>query len=170
MLAVFFRSNAAPTHDWETVRGRLAVGVGICLAAALCQASGSIIAKPAMMAGADPIAASTVRVGTAAFLLLATGLLPAGFLPVPGVTLRAMLQPRVLLPTAISGFLGLGLGMTFLLIGLAYGKAGVVATLSATSPVLVLPLQWALTRQRPGIGGWIGALVAVMGVALIVNR
>ncbi|WP_207455454.1 EamA family transporter [Azospirillum sp. SYSU D00513] len=165
MLAVFFRASAAPTHDWETVRGKLAVGVAICLAAALCQAVGSIIAKPVMASGVDPVAASAVRVGTAALMMVAMGLLPGQTL-IPS----AALQPRVLLPIVINGFLGLGLGTTLLLLGLAYGKAGVVATLSATSPILVLPLQWALTRKPPGAGAWAGAAVAVLGVALIVNR
>ena len=164
MLAVLFRSGAQ-THDWEAVRGHLAAGVAVCLGAALCQAAGSIIAKPAMAAGADPIAAAAVRVGTSALLLLGGGLLPGqrvGFGP--------GLRPRIVAQVALNGFIGLGLGMTLLLVGLAHGNAGVVATLSATSPVLILPMLWALTRQCPGPGAWAGAAVAVAGVVLIVNR
>ena len=165
MLAVFFRQGEATAHDWEKVRGPIAVGVGVCLLAALCQAGGTIIAKPAMAAGADPVAASAVRVGTAAVLLLAMGLLPG-----QAMNLRAALQPRILIQIAGSGLLGLGIGMTLLLVGLAHGTAGVVATLSATSPVLVLPMLWALTGKRPGAWGWAGAVLAVLGVVLIVNR
>ncbi|MDQ2105193.1 DMT family transporter [Azospirillum isscasi] len=171
MLAIFFRAapaangNGGVPHDWESVRGRLLVGAGTCLIAACCQAAGSVIARPVMAAGADPIAAAAVRVGTSGLLLFAGGLLPGqrfGF--------GAGLTPRILAQVAVNGFVGLGLGMTLLLIGLAHGNAGVVATLSATSPVLILPMLWVWTRQRPGAGAWAGAIVAVLGVALIVNR
>lgn len=164
MLAVSFRSGNQ-SHDWEAVRGRLLVGVGACLVAALCQAVGSIIAKPVMAAGTDPVAAAAVRVGTSGLLLFAGGLLPGqrfGF--------GADLTPRLVGQVAVNSFIGLGLGMTLLLIGLAHGNAGIVATLSATSPVLILPMLWVWTRQVPGAGAWAGAAVAVLGVALIVNR
>jgi drug/metabolite transporter (DMT)-like permease len=42
-----------------------------------------------------------------------------------------------------------------------------VAVLSSTSPVLVLPLLWMTSRERPAAGAWLGATVAVLGTALI---
>ncbi|HYH23586.1 MAG TPA: DMT family transporter [Azospirillum sp.] len=165
MLAVALRGGNGETHDWETVRGRLAGAVAVCLFAALCQAAGSIIAKPALETGADPVAGAAVRVGVSGLLLVAWGLRPGG-----GPLFGAALDARVLGMVVANGALGLGLGMTLLLVGLKFGNAGVVATLSATSPVLILPMLWALTRQAPGPGAWIGAALAVAGVGLIVNR
>lgn len=163
MLAVALRSGSS--HAWEAVQGDLLAGVAVCLVAACGQAVGSIIAKPVMAAGADPIASAAVRVTTSALILTAIGLLPGqrlGFGPA--------LTPRIALQIVGNGFIGVGLGMTLLLVGLASGNAGVVATLSALSPVLILPMLWAWTGQRPGLGAWAGAAVAVAGVALIVNR
>ncbi len=163
MLAVALRSGS--THAWEAVQGNLPAAVAVCLVAACGQAMGSVIAKPVMAAGADPIAAAAVRVTTAALLLTAIGLLPGQRLGFgPGLT------PRIALQIVGNGFIGVGLGMTLLLVGLANGNAGVVATLSALSPVLILPMLWLWTGQRPGLGAWAGAVVAVAGVALIVNR
>ncbi|SMH54582.1 EamA-like transporter family protein [Azospirillum lipoferum] len=163
MLAVALRSGS--THSWEAVQGSLLAGVCVCLVAACGQAVGSVIAKPVMAAGADPVASAAVRVTTAALMLTAIGLLPGQRLGFgPGLT------PRIALQVVGNGFIGVGLGMTLLLVGLAHGNAGVVATLSALSPVLILPMLWMLTGQRPGLGAWAGALVAVAGVALIVNR
>ena len=51
--------------------------------------------------------------------------------------------------TALAAFLGLGVGMTLLLYALAGGKVGIVSTLSATSPVIILPMLWARTGERP---------------------
>ncbi len=162
MLAVALRGGS---HDWESVRGPLLVGVGVCLIAALCQAAGSILAKPALTAGADPMAGAAVRVGASGLLLWAGALLPG-----ERAKLVQGLTPRIVAMIAANGFIGLGLGMTLLLIGLKFGDAGVAATLSATSPVLILPMLWALTRQAPRPGAWIGAALAVAGVVLIVNR
>jgi len=67
----------------------------------------------------------------------------------------------------ISGFLAMGVGMTLLMYGLAIGDAGVVATLSATTPVLILPLLWMTTGIRPPLMAWISAVVTVLGIALI---
>jgi drug/metabolite transporter (DMT)-like permease len=162
MLAVALRGGS---HALESVRGPLLAGVGVCLIAALCQAAGSILAKPALAAGADPVAGAAVRVGVSGLLLWAGALLPgarAGVLE--GLT------PRLVALIAANGFIGLGLGMTLLMIGLKFGDAGIAATLSATSPVLILPMLWALTRQPPRPGAWIGAALAVAGVMLIVNR
>lgn len=162
MLAVALRGGS---HHLESVRGPLLAGVGVCLIAALCQASGSILAKPALVAGADPMAGAAVRVGMSGLLLWLGALLPGGQTAVfAGVT------PRVVALTAANGFVGLCLGMTLLMIGLKFGDAAIAATLSATSPVLILPMLWALTRQPPRPGAWIGAALAVAGVMLIVNR
>ena len=38
----------------------------------------------------------------------------------------------------LSGFLGMALGMSLLLIALKYADAGIVATLSSTSPIMIL--------------------------------
>ncbi len=184
MLAVALRSGS--THSWEAIQGSLLAGVSVCLLAAVGQAAGSIIAKPVMAAGADPIASAAVRVTTAALMFTAIGALSAirGGAAVAGVglpdgrfggmlgglLLPRGLTPKLMLQIAGNGLLGVGLGMTLLLVGLAHGNAGVVATLSALSPVLILPMMWLLTGQRPALGAWVGAAVAVAGVALIVNR
>ncbi|MBK1836407.1 DMT family transporter [Azospirillum sp. YIM B02556] len=182
MLAVALRSGS--THSWEAIQGSLLAGVSVCLLAAVGQAAGSIVAKPVMAAGADPIASAAVRVTTAALMFTAIGILSAvrggksamaGGQSLGGQSLSGLLLPRGLTPKLLmliagNGLLGVGLGMTLLLVGLAHGNAGVVATLSALSPVLILPMMWLLTGQRPSLGAWAGAAVAVAGVALIVNR
>ena len=182
MLAVALRSGS--THSWEAIQGSLLAGVSVCLLAAVGQAAGSIVAKPVMAAGADPIASAAVRVTTAALMFTAIGILSAvrggksataggqsfGGQSLSGLLLPRGLTPKLLMLIAGNGLLGVGLGMTLLLVGLAHGNAGVVATLSALSPVLILPMMWLLTGQRPSLGAWAGAAVAVAGVALIVNR
>ncbi|MDR2243965.1 MAG: DMT family transporter [Burkholderiales bacterium] len=163
MLAIAFGRSAGQKHQWESVRGPLAIGVAIALLAALCQAVSSLIAKPVMASGVDPIAASVVRVSAAVLFFTLLGFLPQLRPP-------TRITPRLFLQSSASGLCGMVLGMTTLLYALAHGQTGLVATLSSTSPIMILPLLWLRTKERPALGAWIGAAIAVVGIALIFNR
>ncbi|EAB6718131.1 DMT family transporter, partial [Salmonella enterica subsp. enterica] len=165
LLAILFGKRRAQMHVWETVKGPLWIGVALGLGAALGQAIGSIIAKPVMASGLDPFAASMVRVGVAAFCLSALIAMP-----IPAVKPKGPLTWRIFLLTALTGALALGVGMTLLLFALSGGNVGIVSTLSATSPVLILPLLWLRTGERPAAGAWLGAAFVVAGMALIFWR
>ena len=52
-------------------------------------------------------------------------------------------------------------------VALSGGKVGIVSTLSATSPVMILPMLWLKTGERPAGGAWAGALLVVIGMGLI---
>ncbi len=162
-LAVLGRPRQ-DAHRLETVRGALVIGVLFGLGGALGQAAGSLIARPLMAAGLDPYLASMVRVGASGLamtVLAATPLAPARPRP---VTRLAMAQA---LATAIIGLL---MGMTLFLYALQGAETGIIATLSATSPVIILPLLWLRTGQRPTGTSVLGAGLAVAGLALIFTR
>ena len=162
VLAIVFGKRRSQLHHWEHVRGPLWIGVGLGLTSALSQAVGSLIARPVMAAGVDSVAASATRIGIAALALTLVGLLPIRhFRATNALTLRHAIV------VAISGFLAMGLGMTLLLFALSGGKVGIVSTLSATSPALILPLLWLTTKEMPAPGAWVGALLVVGGTAMI---
>ena len=165
MTAVLLGQHKDEDHAWERHRGRLGVGVALALLAALCQALGSLIAKPAMAAGVDPLAASALRATVASgahFALLALGV---------GVArAQAPASPKVLAQTALNGFVGMGLGMTLVLLALRHGDVGMVAILSSVSPVLLLPLLWLKLGRSPAPGAWLGAVMTVAGTAIILSR
>jgi EamA-like transporter family. len=52
----------------------------------------------------------------------------------------------------------------FALVG---GQAGVVSTLSSAAPVVMLPLLWITSGQRPAWSAWLGAVVVCVGTGLI---
>jgi drug/metabolite transporter (DMT)-like permease len=70
----------------------------------------------------------------------------------------------------LTAVIGLLLGMTLFLYALQGVETGIIATLSATSPVMILPLLWLRTGQRPTATSWLGAGLAVAGLALIFTR
>jgi drug/metabolite transporter (DMT)-like permease len=165
MLAILLGRHKGETHDWEADRGHVGLGVALALLAALCQAVGSLIAKPVMAQQVDPIMASAVRVtvATAAHAVL----LLSGFRAA-----RASRAPtlRVLAQTGLNGFIAMGIGMTLVLLALEKGDVGMVAILSSVSPILVLPLLWLQLKRAPAPGAWLGAVLTVVGTALILWR
>ena len=66
-----------------------------------------------------------------------------------------------------SALAGMVVGMSFLMAALARGDVGIVTTLSSTTPILILPMVWAVYRRIPGPLAWVGAAMAVVGTALI---
>jgi len=162
ILSIVFGKRRDQIHQWEDVHGSLFVGVGFGLLAGLCQAVGAIMAKPALEAGADPIAVSAIRVGVGALCLLLT-------LLTPGQKMKAKtkLTLALFLRTSLSGLVGMGIGMSLLLFALARENAGIVMTLSSLMPVLVLPILWYMTKERPAFGAAIGALLSISGTGLI---
>ena len=165
MTAVLLGKRKEDDHAWEADRGHVGLGVALALVAAACQALGSFIAKPLMTADVDPMTASAVRVtagSLAHWVVLWLGFAVAK--PHRPANLRVLAQ------TALNGFLGMGVGMSLVLLALKKGDVSTVAILSSVSPVLVLPLLWLYLRRPPAPGAWLGAGMTVLGTALILLR
>lgn len=163
--AILLGRREGDAHAWEADRGSVGLGVALGLLAALCQAVSSLIARPVMQAGVDPVAASAVRVSVACaahFVLLWAGF-PAARPVLPA-------NARALGLTALNGLVGMGLGMTLVLLALRYGEVGIVSVLSSVTPVMLLPLLWWKLRRAPAPGAWLGAGLTCLGTALILLR
>lgn len=146
----------------EPTPRRSLAGVALGLGGALGQAGGLVLSKLGM-GGYDPVAATQVRVlaGIGGYLLL---LLVCR----RWASVGAALRDRPALGKACAGaFFGPFLGVSLSLYAVRHTLAGVAASIMALQPVLVIPLVVLLHRERVGVGGIVGALVAVAGVALL---
>ena len=162
VIAITYGTNKENSHRWESIEGSLYLGIIFGILAALCQAIGLIIMKPILDLGVDPIASAAVRTSVSAILLSFTFMSNNKYL----VSLNPITM-KLVFKSIISGFLGMALGMSLLLVALQHADAGIVATLSSTSPVLVLFLIWVLTKKLPTLGAWIGTVLAIVGTGLI---
>jgi drug/metabolite transporter (DMT)-like permease len=136
------------------------IGIGLGLVTSLAQALGSLLARPAMLEGADPVAAMVVRSGTGALFFIA-------LLALPALRPAALPSRSEVRQIGFSALAGMVVGMSFLMAALARGDVGIVTTLSSTTPILILPMVWAVYRRIPGPLAWVGAALAVLGTALI---
>lgn len=162
VMAVVFGKRKDQQHQWEAIKGPIWVGVSLGVFAALCQAIGSILARPVMEAGVDPVAASALRVGTSALMLSIMVQLP-----IKAFKRANPLTPKLLGLTVLAGVNGMGIGMTLFLFALEGGEVGIISTITATSPAILLPILWIKTKEVPALGAWIGAGLVVAGSAFL---
>lgn len=152
---------AVATPPAPPLTGPLWPGIVLGIITALGQAIGTLLARPAMAAGVEPFTAMALRAGLAALIFMALAATPFG-------RSRPLADgPRTIALALIAAFIGTALGMSFLMAALHRGSVGIVSTLSSLTPVLILPMVWIRTGQRPTLPAWIGASLAIAGTALI---
>ncbi len=145
---------AAPGVPW--------LGIGFGLILAVGQALGSLLSRPVMASGVDPLTGMAIRAGIAGAFYFSLPLLPFGIFRKPYV-----FSARTLAIGIGAGIIGTGIGMPLLMAALAKGNVGIVSTLSSMTPVIVLPMIWARSGKVPQRAAWVGAIMAVCGTALI---
>lgn len=135
-------------------------GILLGVITSLGQAAGTLLARPAMATGVEAFTAMAIRSGLGALFFIALMILPFA---------RAARMPDAHSLWTIGGsaFAGIFLGMSLMMAALSSGQVGIVATLTSTTPVLILPLIWITTGRAPALAGWIGAGLAVLGTGLI---
>jgi uncharacterized membrane protein len=137
-------------------------GLGLAFCGALGQAAGLVLSKVGM-GTYDAVAATQVRVlaGAAGYALL---FFPLRWWPRVAEALR---DRRALGLSSVGAFFGPFLGVSLSLYAVRNTVAGVAASIMAVSPVLIIPLVVVFRGEKVGIGGVLGTVVAVAGVALL---
>jgi drug/metabolite transporter (DMT)-like permease len=139
-------------------------GIVLGVTTAIGQAIGTLLARPAMAAGVEPFSAMALRSGLAVILFIVLAATPFGR------GKREAVQFGTVGLAVLSAFVGTSLGMSCLMAALRTGNVGIVSTLSSITPVLVLPMVWLRTGQRPTAAAWLGAALVIAGTALISSR
>ena len=137
-------------------------GVSLAVIAALCQAVGVCLARPALQD-------THTLVGTAMrFVPAVVGLLVIEqFRPVGGTSLRDLVTDRRRLAIlSVAAFAGTFVGVLLLTFGTKYAEAGVVTAISHTFPVWVVPIARYTIKEPVQLAAVFWTLVAVAGVAL----
>jgi len=160
--------------------------------AGLCQASGLILAKKAMLHATDvdivlnAWSVTLVRMifGVAGIIIFFTVLRAARWrrakidesmavspeterLPPPRTTFFQSVWPFALLMTVIGAFFGPVCGVWMSMVAIEKTEAGIAATLMAMTPVFILPFAAWIEKERISWRAICGAIVAILGVAIL---
>lgn len=157
------KSNNVP--DLKKDRKALLLGVVFAIAGAFCQAIGYVYGKRGMTmdGGISPLTATFLRM-IGAFLLVWIIVLVAGYAP----NVKRAIKDNKGLGFALGGtvtgpFLGVWASMGAAL----YTKIGIASTLMSLTPVFIIPLVWIIYKEKVSPRSIIGAVVAVVGIALL---
>lgn len=161
ILAVLSEQTEGETHILERVEGSIWLVTGIGLLAGLGQALGLLILKQPIQEGLHPVAATTVRLWVCVAALIMYDMLRKKENIVSA-------SPGLILKAVIPGFMGYVVASSLLLYALTQRNTAEVVVLGSLSPVMILPLQWLITRQRLGLGAYVGGGLAVVGTCLLV--
>ncbi len=152
----------------ETVSKKLkSYGIFFALIGAVGQGAGLVLAKkgidlnPGMTL--NPLSAALMRLILGA-LSVWIGMLLAGKLPELHEAIKSRDGIR---NTALGALIGPFLGITLSMVAVTYTETGIAQTLMSLMPVLIIPTVWIVYRQRTSWRGIVGAVVAVVGVAIL---
>ena len=160
IVAIQF-NRTIPNDDLENIQGNKYIGLIAGVGLALCQAIGIIFMKSALEV-TDPIIVSYLRVLIAAILMFFS----LGFLKNNNL-LERMKDIKKTFYSIFLGFMGMGVGMTMLIIALKNGDPGIISTLSSTMPIMIIPILWIVTKNYAGNLAVIGATLTCFGAGVI---
>jgi len=142
-------------------------GAFSALIAAMGQGFGVVLSKKGMYLGVsvpmNSLSAALIRM-TVATVFVWTCALVWGKLP----ELRKAVKDRDGMKfTAGGALIGPFLGMTLSMVAVAYAQAGIAQTLMSLAPIIIIPVVWVIYGERTNWRGIFGALIAVIGVAVL---
>jgi drug/metabolite transporter (DMT)-like permease len=149
----------------QAVRRKWGSGIVYALLAALCMSLGIISAKIGM-AGSSAMQATFIRIVAAGAGLalwgLATRQLHHWVVPFK--------DPRLLRLTSVAVLVVMFGGFWLSLVALKFIDVSVATVLNSTEPLFVLPMVALILKEKAPVRGIVGAVVAVVGVALVLHR
>lgn len=153
-------------HGDEHIRGSKTIGVIFGIVAALGQGIGVILAKIGLSGGIDALSATLMRMLPATVALWGVAI----FTRHAGASILAM-RDKISALIVISGsVVGPFIGVWLSNVAVKHTEAGIAATLLATVPILLIPMEYVIHRRIPTLRAVLGAVMAVVGVGLIFLR
>lgn len=156
------RPDSSATNHTEAKGDTLRQGILLGLGAALGQAGGMVLGKIGM-GNYDPVASGQIRVLAGVLGFSAVFFIVDWW----GKTRDAIRDKTALGYASIGAFMGPVLGVTLSLFAVQHTETGVAATIMSTTPVLLIPVVVLARLEKVTLRAGLGALIAVIGVAML---
>jgi drug/metabolite transporter (DMT)-like permease len=166
IVVVLLERDRAPEEKLVSAK-RKNRGLVFALISAMGQGFGVVLSKKGMYVGVseamNPVSAALIRMLLAGWFVWTCALL-AGRLP----ELHDAARDKGGIKYAAAGaVVGPFAGMTLSMVAIANAEAGVAQTLMSLMPVFIIPVVWITYREKTSWRGMLGAVVAVIGVAIL---
>lgn len=166
-IIVVLLEREETSKETSPTRKRKTWGVFFAVVAALGQGFGLVLSKKGMYLDSsvamNPLSAALMRMLLAGVFVWTCALF-AGKLPELNKAVRDVEGLRY---TAAGAFIGPFVGMTLSMVAVAYTQAGIAQTLMSLMPVFIIPVIWVIHGERTNWRGRLGAVIAVIGVAIL---
>jgi drug/metabolite transporter (DMT)-like permease len=158
------------TNERSLLNRQKKYGILLGIVGGVGQGVGLVISKYGMVTVADDpsvpldsLSATLIRMLVGAIFVwicvIAMGKLPE--------MKKSISDKHALKLTSGGAFLGPFLGVWLSMVAVTYTQAGIAMTLMSLMPVIIIPTVWILYREKTNWRGVIGAVVAVVGVAIL---
>jgi drug/metabolite transporter (DMT)-like permease len=158
-------ANEKPLEKKEKLMGVI-FGIG----GAAGQGIGLVISKYGITVVADdpsiplhPISATLIRMITAGIFIWLVIIIIGKF----GEIKKSFSDRPAMSATFGGAVFGPFLGVTLSMIAVTYAIVGIAQTLMSLMPVIIIPVVWILYRQKTTLRGYLGAIMAISGVAIL---
>lgn len=153
----------------ETLSKKMKIyGILLGLGGAVGQGVGLVVSKYGMYVGTDDnalnsLSVSLIRMLSATILIWIIVVTTGNFIKVK----NAIKDKEAMKKTFGGAFSGPFIGVWLSMVAITYTVAGVAATLMALAPVMIIPVVWIFYKEKTNWRGILGAIVAVIGVAIL---
>ncbi len=161
-LVLLEQPNRSDRTDRPGAKGQSRRGILLALLAAALQAIAFLLSKAGVGACGAMAATLIAMLGA----LLGHIMLITLWRRWPAMV-AATRDGQILLILTCAATIGPFIGVVLSMTALHYAPTGVVSTIIATMPILILPFSIFLYRERIGLCAVVGAVVAIAGVALL---
>jgi drug/metabolite transporter (DMT)-like permease len=142
-------------------------GIFFGLVSAAGQGFGTVISSVGMSASGgaalNPVSAALIRMLFAGAFLW-TGILIVGK---ASQAWNALKDREGIRYAAAGAIVGPFIGMTLSMVAIQEIQVGIAQTLMSLMPVFIIPFMWIFYREKTDWHGTLGALIAVLGVAIL---
>lgn len=167
-IVVVLLEREEPSEEKLAAKKRKRWGLFFALVSAMGQGFGVVLSRKGMYVGAvgaamNPVSAALIRMLLAGLFVWACTVF-AGKLPEVN---RAVRNREGMKYTAAGAVVGPFVGMTLSMVAIANAQPGVAQTLMSLMPIFIIPVVWIIYREKTNWRGILGAVVAVVGVAIL---
>lgn len=155
------------TYEEKIFKKQKIWGIILALIGAIGQGTGAVFAKKGIYVDTNiivnPLSATLIRMIIAAIFIWICVII-GGKIP----DLKKAIKNKQGIKSTIAGaFLGPFIGVTLSMVAVTFTEIGVAQTLMSLMPVIIIPIIFLLYKQKTSIMGIFGAIIAIVGVAIL---